>query len=80
MSHILPMYEYIHGFHNVLFVVDAPAPASVANCCFPQFLSYEYEVSSCPALCGVCAAHHQILLYFNVARSVCVGAHLRART
>ena len=43
MTHVLPMYEYIHGFSNALFVLAGPPPATVPNCCFPQFLSYEAE-------------------------------------
>jgi hypothetical protein len=40
----LPMYEYIVGYKNCLFVIDGIKPCSrLGNCCFPEFLTPEYE-------------------------------------
>jgi len=40
----LPMYEYIDGYKNCLFVIDGIKPgSSLGNCCFPEFLTSQYQ-------------------------------------
>lgn len=43
VTHVLPMYEYITEYQSVLFVADVPRPATLSNCCFPEFLSSEHS-------------------------------------
>ena len=43
VTHILPMFQYISGYSNALFVLEGERPTLRGNCCFPEFLSYEHE-------------------------------------
>lgn len=40
----LPMYEYIDGHKNCLFVIEGIKPGSnLGNCCFPELLTSQYQ-------------------------------------
>jgi hypothetical protein len=40
----IPMFEYIDGYKNCLFVIKGIKPkSSLGNCCFPEFLTSEYQ-------------------------------------
>jgi len=40
----IPMYEYIVGYKNCLFVIEGIKPTCrLGNCCFPELLSSQYQ-------------------------------------
>ncbi len=44
VTHTVPMYEYISGYKNVLFVTPGIKSTSIfGNCCFPEFLTSQYN-------------------------------------
>ena len=44
VTNTIPMYEYIVGYKNVLFVVSGiDSTADFRNCCFPEFITSEYR-------------------------------------
>lgn len=44
VTHTIPMYEYIIGYKNTIFVISGINPKSdFRNCCFPEFLMPEYR-------------------------------------
>ena len=55
ITNILPMFEYIAGGKNILFVPENVKidRSEVPNCCFPQFLEASYTRTCGPAFEGI---------------------------
>lgn len=54
VSYTIPMYEYIEGHKNAIFVIKNFRPTSrLGNCCFPEFLTPEYRRTCGPAFEGL---------------------------